>query len=74
MGSARAKSEAMRAERKPRSGVGAERQRSGAAKANTDAEHEMKRSWRGAAEERNEMLSKRMGAGRANGGKQNPTH
>ena len=34
----------------------------------------VERSWRGAPEERNEILSRCTGAGRANGGKQKPTH
>ena len=74
MGSTRARSAAIRAERQPWSGVAAKRQKSVAAIASTDTEYAMERSCRKAAEERNVILSSCTGAGRANGGKQNATH
>ena len=74
MGSTRDVSEASSAEREPWSGVAAERQRSATAEASADTEYAMERSCRGAAEERNEILSSCTGAGRANGSKQNATH
>jgi hypothetical protein len=74
VGSARDVSEASSTERKQRSGVGAKRQRSEAAKASADTEYEMERSWREAPEERNEILSRCTGTGWANGGKQNATY